>query len=200
MVNIQIANSEHTQFHGFQFFCANQVFFRLLWCVMPATVKFNNQTCLRTIEICDIISNRFLPLETHGISSQKVIPELSLPWRHVFSQCFCKRDIRFVVVFHGLSLRLALRRSTSLVRGGFGAAQNCTPTIHRKTYRSAPLTRFNKLEVVYMYYLGNSLSAAGSATSSVFNCDQHQPISADVKYSKFPVEDFTMPFFTVFPT
>ena len=91
--------------------------FCLLRCIVSSAVKFNDYSRLGTIKVRDIISNRFLPLKAHRIVTQKVIPQFPFPRSHIFPQHLCQRDILFVIVLRFLSLRLAFRRATSLVRG-----------------------------------------------------------------------------------
>ena len=74
----------------------------------------NDQPCLGAIKVCDIVSNRFLPLKTHRIVSQKIIPQFSFPRGHIFSQHLGQRDILFVagffVLYAFIGKNLSLRR------------------------------------------------------------------------------------------
>jgi len=74
--------------------------------------------CLGTIKVCNVVSNCFLPLKTHRIVSQKVIPQFSFPRSHIFSQHLSQRDVLFIVDFHVLSLRQKSKIfATSLISG-----------------------------------------------------------------------------------
>ena len=68
-VNIQIADSNHCQFHALQILCAKIIIFCLLGGIVSTAIKFNNQTNLCTIEIYDIIPNCFLPLKPYWVTS-----------------------------------------------------------------------------------------------------------------------------------
>ena len=69
MVDVQIANSQYSQIHGFQGFCAESIFFCLFRGIVPSSIKFNDKSCFRAIKVCNIIANRFLPLKAHRIIS-----------------------------------------------------------------------------------------------------------------------------------
>ena len=58
-INIEIANSHYRQIHRLQVFCAQRLFSGLLRCIMSAAVKFDDQSCFCTIEIRNVIPNRF---------------------------------------------------------------------------------------------------------------------------------------------
>jgi len=62
-VYIQITNSDYCQFHTLQILCSKMILFCLLGGIVSTTVKLNNQSKLCTIEIHNIISNRFLSLK-----------------------------------------------------------------------------------------------------------------------------------------
>ena len=68
-VNIQITDSDHCQFHTLQILCSTIIFFCLLSGIVSTTIKFNNQANLCTVEIHNVISNRFLPLKPYMIGS-----------------------------------------------------------------------------------------------------------------------------------
>ena len=109
---------------------------------MPSTVKFNNQSRFCTIKVCDIVSNRFLPLKTHRIVSQKIIPQFSFPkgsfffaapWLEGYSLCCrisCSLPPSKIKDFCHLP-----HQREALVR--CKAAQYA---LHRRVYRSALLS------------------------------------------------------------
>ena len=68
-VNIQIADSDYRQLHTLQIRSTKIIFSCLFFGVMPTAIKFNHQTCLCTIEIHNVIANRFLSLKAFGIVS-----------------------------------------------------------------------------------------------------------------------------------
>ena len=68
-IDIQIADSQYGQIHGFQFVGAQLIRFLLLLRIMSTTVQFNNQFYFGTIKIGNIISDGFLPLKSQGIET-----------------------------------------------------------------------------------------------------------------------------------
>ena len=68
-VNIQIADSQNTQIHFFQFCSSDIICLPFYFFIMSAAVKFNDQLRLRAIKVSDIISDCLLSLKT-----QRVIP------------------------------------------------------------------------------------------------------------------------------
>ena len=47
-VNVQIANPQHRQMHGFQFFRADRIFFRLCYGIVPATITKDVRGIIKT--------------------------------------------------------------------------------------------------------------------------------------------------------
>lgn len=73
-MNIQIADPHHFKTHLFQSLCANLIRFLLFFCIVTATIQFNNQASLCTIEINYVLPYCFLPLKSHRIIPQVFIP------------------------------------------------------------------------------------------------------------------------------
>ena len=99
-VNIQITNSDYIQFHAVQICCSHRIFSGLLRLVMTTAIQFNNQPCLCTVKIHNIVTDCFLTLKSNRILSQIFIPQFSFPWCHIFTKCSCQRDVFFVILLH----------------------------------------------------------------------------------------------------
>jgi hypothetical protein len=69
LTNIQITDFDHGQFHTLQILRTNTVFFCLFRGIMSTTIHFNDQANLFTIEIYNVVTNRFLPLKSYGMAS-----------------------------------------------------------------------------------------------------------------------------------
>ena len=61
------------------FFKKSRSFFIVLlffFGIMPRTVKLNNELCLCTVKIRDILSENLLTRKAYGIGTQKIIPKM----------------------------------------------------------------------------------------------------------------------------
>ena len=65
---------------------------------MLGTIYFDNELGGMAVKIHDKMSNCFLPLKTHRIAAEKVIPEVVFLLGSVFPQFLCKGN-------HFLSIR-----------------------------------------------------------------------------------------------
>ena len=74
LINIRIAKPYYFQSVLFQYSCSGCILFLIFRVIMAAAIQFNYQFCTKTIKICNIMINTFLPLKTYGIIFQKTIP------------------------------------------------------------------------------------------------------------------------------
>ena len=68
---------------------------------MLCPVQLDDKPCFCAVEIGDIAADGLLALEARGASAQILIPQLILPWRHVFAKLPRQWDILFIIVEHG---------------------------------------------------------------------------------------------------
>ncbi len=111
---------------------------------MLTAIQFDGQASLMTVEIDDEISYSLLPLKSHRISSQEIIPQMFFISGRTFSKFLGKRNNLFIIVYRhdvlpfnrmfgttelnltdlyswrGLPQSL-LRRASSLPEGALGA-------------------------------------------------------------------------------
>ena len=66
--------------------------------VMLRAINLDNQFCLVTIKICNVIAYCLLPLKSNFVLLQKVKPQMVFLWGCIFTQVFSKEYVVFVIV------------------------------------------------------------------------------------------------------
>ena len=85
-IHIIIGYSQHFKTVLFKELRPCKVFLSLFVAIMLRTVDLNNEICLGTIKINNILSDDFLTQEFKSVIPQKIVPEMSFFFGHVFSQ------------------------------------------------------------------------------------------------------------------
>ena len=86
--------------------------------IVLGTIQLNDDFGFCAIEISDVISEHFLPVERNGKCFEKIIPKVPFLFGHVFSQLFCIcGQLRIICFVHGRHLiRLLLRKIHLLLK------------------------------------------------------------------------------------
>ena len=84
-----IGNSYNLYPIPFKKLCALVIVSNAAFFIVLRSIKFYYDFRLGAIEVDDVLANSFLTFKSYGVLSQKIIPQFSFPWGHLFAQGSC---------------------------------------------------------------------------------------------------------------